>query len=128
MKTRQSTISVLLIFAVLLLNACGGGGSSGGGSSGSGNSGGGGSGGNSGGGSAPGAPTGLTVTAGNAQVALSWAAVSGASRYTVYYSQASIASLTASGAIKVADISSAAHTVTALTNGRRYYLRRKIFA
>ena len=73
---------MLLIFAVLLLSACGGGGNSGGGSSG----------GNSGT-APPGAPTGLTVTAGNAQVALSWTALSGASRYTVYYSQASIASL-----------------------------------
>ena len=119
MKTRQSAISALLIFAVLLLSACGGGGgSSDGNSSGGGGSGGGGGG---SGGNPPGAPTGLTVTAGNAQVALSWTAVSGASRYTVYYSQASIASLTASGVIKVEDISSAAHTVTALSNGRRYY-------
>ena len=65
MKTRQSAISALLIFAVLLLSACGGGGS--------------------GGNAPPGAPTDLTVTAGNAQVALSWTAVSGASRYTVYF-------------------------------------------
>ena len=121
MKTRKSIILMLLIFAVLLLSACGGGGNSGGGNSGGGNSGGGNSGGGSGGTAPPGAPTGLTVTAGNTQVALSWTAVSGASRYTLYYSQASIASLTASGVIKVENISSAAHTVTALTNGRRYY-------
>ena len=121
MKTRKSIILILLIFAVLLLSACGGGGNSGGGNSGGGNSGGGNSGGGSGGTAPPGAPTGLTVTAGNAQVALSWTAVSGASRYTLYYSQASIASLTASGVIKVENISGAAHTVTALTNGRRYY-------
>ena len=109
---------MLLIFAVLLLSACGGGGNSGVSNSGGGSSGGsGGSGGNP----PPGAPTGLAVTAGSAQVALSWTAVSGASRYTVYYSQASIASLTASGVMKVENISSAAHTVTALTNGRRYY-------
>ena len=72
MKIRQSTILMLLIFAVLLLSACGGGGSSDG-NSGGGNSSGGNSG--SGGTAPPGAPTGLTVTAGNAQVALSWTAV-----------------------------------------------------
>ena len=72
---------------------------------------------------APGAPSGLSLTAGNAQVEATWTAVSGASRYTLYYSQSSFTSLTASGVTKVENLNGPPHTVSDLTNGTTYYFR-----
>ena len=69
---------------------------------------------------APGAPTGLNLTAGNARVAVSWTAVNGAIRYTVYYSQSPISDITASGVTSVS-VTGNSTTVTGLTNGTRYY-------
>src|SRR5690242_2307175 len=63
--------SVLVVCLILFSPACGGG------YGGNGNAGGG------GGGNAPAAPTGLTATPGNAQVALSWTTSSGATSYHV---------------------------------------------
>ena len=70
---------------------------------------------------APGVPSGLRLTAGNGQVAASWTAVSGASRYTLYHSQSSITDVTASGVTAVANLTATSHTVRGLTNGRTYY-------
>ena len=71
----------------------------------------------------PGAPTGITVTAGNAQVAVSWTAVSGATSYTVYYSTSPITSLTAPGVTAVRNLTGTTATVTGLTNDTPYYVR-----
>ncbi len=59
--------------------------------------------------SAPSAPTGLTATAGNAQVALTWTSPAGATGYRVYR-----------GGVLVASVASASYTDTGLTNGTAY--------
>ena len=71
----------------------------------------------------PGVPSGLSLAAGNAQVDATWTAVSGASRYTLYYSQSSFASLTTEGVTKVENLTGTSRTVSGLTNGTRYYFR-----
>ena len=71
----------------------------------------------------PGVPSAPSLTAGNAQVAASWTAVSGASRYTLYYSQSSFTDVTASGVTPVPNLTGTSHTVRELTNGTRYYFR-----
>ena len=55
------------------------------------------------------APTGLTATAGNAQVALTWTAVTGATSYNVY-----------SGATLLGSVATTSYTNTGLTNGTAY--------
>jgi fibronectin type 3 domain-containing protein len=73
-----------------------------------------------GGGSAPAAPTGLSATAGNAQVALSWTASPGATSYNVYRGT------TAGGqsATPIATgITGTTYTNTGLTNGTTYYYK-----
>ncbi len=67
---------------------------------------------------APGVPTGISATGGNGQAAVSWAAVSGASSYNVYYSTAS--GVTASNGTKVAGATSGG-AITGLTNGVIHY-------
>ena len=69
---------------------------------------------------APGMPTGLSATGGTAQVALSWAPVNGASRYTVYYSTSSISDLTAATPVNATGTSA---TVTGLTNATEYFFK-----
>ena len=66
---------------------------------------------------------GLSLTAADAQVAVSWTAVPGATSYTVYYSTSPITSLTASGVTPVRNLTNTSTTVTGLTNGTRYYFR-----
>lgn len=65
----------------------------------------------------PAAPTGLTAAAGNAQVALSWTASSGATSYTVKRATTSGGTYTnvATG------VTSTSYTNTGLTNGTTYY-------
>lgn len=66
---------------------------------------------------APAAPTGLTATAGNAQVSLSWTASSGATSYTVKRATTSGGTYT-----NVAtNVTSTSYTNTGLTNGTTYY-------
>jgi fibronectin type 3 domain-containing protein len=55
------------------------------------------------------APTGLAATAGNAQVALTWTAVTGATSYNVY-----------SGATLLGSVTTTTYTNTGLTNGTAY--------
>ena len=74
----------------------------------------------------PGAPSGLSLTAGNAQVTATWTAVSGASSYTLYYAESSLTGATdldtrTTGITRVANLTGASHTVTGLTNGTTYY-------
>ena len=96
---------VLILPVTLFFSACGGG------------YGGGGNGGG-GGGNPPAAPTGLTATAGNAQIALSWTASSGASTYNVYRGTTvggeSATPLTTG-------VSATSYTDTGLTGGTKYY-------
>ncbi|MGO8670043.1 MAG: malectin domain-containing carbohydrate-binding protein [Capsulimonadaceae bacterium] len=68
----------------------------------------------------PAAPTGLTATAGNAQVALSWTASTGATSYNVYRGTASggeSATAIATG------VTATSYTNTGLTNGTAYYYK-----
>ena len=63
------------------------------------------------------APTGLTATAGNAQIALSWTSVSGASSYNVKR-----ATVTGGPYTTVASgVTATSYTNTGLTNGTAYY-------
>ena len=66
----------------------------------------------------PGTPTGLTATAGNAQVSLSWSASSGATSYSVYRG-------TTSGGetLLVSGVTSTSYVNTGLTNGTTYYYK-----
>jgi len=65
---------------------------------------------------APAAPTGLTATAGNAQVTLSWTASTGATGYTVKRSTTSGGPYT-----NVATVTTTNYVNTGLTNGTTYY-------
>jgi hypothetical protein len=68
--------------------------------------------------SPPGTPTGLTANAGNAQVALSWTASSGASSYNIYRSTSS----GGEGSTPYrTGVSGTSFTDTGLSNGARYY-------
>ena len=100
-------IALVLLVACCTLSACGGG--------------------SSGGGTtptppplaptAPAAPTNLVATAGNAQVGLSWTAVSGATSYSVYQGL----SPAAPGATAVrSGVSGTSATITGLSNGTAY--------
>ncbi len=66
---------------------------------------------------APAAPTGLAAVAGNAQVALSWNAVSGATTYTIRRGTASGVYTT----ISAGNVNGTSYTDTGLTNGTTYY-------
>jgi hypothetical protein len=90
-----------LAVVTFLVAGCGGYGSNGGGVGGGGNT--------------PSALTGLTATAGNAQVTLNWTASSGS---TTYYVKRS----TTSGAeTQIATATSTSYTDTGLTNGTKYF-------
>ena len=95
--------SVLVVLAALFLQACGSSGSSGGGGGG-------------GGGNPPPAPTGLTATAGNAQVSLSWSASSGATSYNVMRATANGGPYTT-----ISSPTTTSYSDTGLTNGTTYY-------
>ena len=66
--------------------------------------------------SAPPAPTGLEATAGNAQVALTWTASSGATGYNVKRSEAS-----GIGYVTIGSPTGASYTDTTAANGTTYY-------
>lgn len=66
----------------------------------------------------PSAPSGVTATAGNAQVTLSWAATTGATSYNIY--QGTSAGGESTTAVKTG-ISGTTATITGLTNGTAYY-------
>lgn len=76
----------------------------------------GGSSGNGGGGQAPGTPSGLTATAGNQQVSLTWNAVTTASSYHVKRATVSGGPYTT-----ISSPTTATYTDTSLTNGTTYY-------
>src|SRR3569833_2625121 len=71
------------------------------------------------GGSAPGTPAGLSATAGNSQVSLSWGAVSGATSYNIYRSTTA----GGEGTTAVATSTTASYTNTGLTNGTACYFK-----
>jgi glycosidase len=64
----------------------------------------------------PVAPTGLTATAGNGQVALAWTAAAGAAWYQVLRSP-----LSGGGYTAIATVSGTSATDSAVTNGQRYF-------
>ena len=66
----------------------------------------------------PAAPTGVTATAGNAQVALAWTASSGATSYNVY--QGTSPGAEAATAVQTG-ITGTTATITGLANGTKYY-------
>ena len=66
---------------------------------------------------APAAPTGLSATAGNAQVGLSWTASAGATSYSVYRSTTAGSGYT----LLVSGLSTTGHTDGTVTNGTTYY-------
>lgn len=96
--------SVLIVLLTLFFAACGGG------------YGGNGGGGGGGGGNAPGAPTGLTATAGTQQVVLAWTASSGATSYHVKRATVSGGPYT-----QVAAPATNGYTDSAVTSGTAYY-------
>jgi fibronectin type 3 domain-containing protein len=67
----------------------------------------------------PPAPAGLTATAGNAMVGLTWAAATHATSYNIYYSTTS--GVTPANGTKVAGLAGTSYTVTGLTNQTPYY-------
>lgn len=67
---------------------------------------------------APNAPTGVTATAGNGQIIISWSAVSGATSYNIYY--ATTTGVTKTTGTKVANATSP-YRLTGLNNGTTYY-------
>jgi hypothetical protein len=95
-----SALALTFCISLTFLQACGGGGGNGGG----------------GGGNPPGTPTGLTATAGNAQVALTWNASSGATSYNVGRSATSGGPYTA-----VSSPANTSYTDATVTNGTTYY-------
>ena len=105
MKSVLRFLAVPLFFLILCvsLTGCGGGdGDNGGGSTPA---------------SVPAIPTGITATAGNAKVTVSWNSSTGATSYNIYY--ATSPGVTKAGA-KVANATSP-YDVTGLTNGTTYY-------
>ena len=66
------------------------------------------------------APTGVKAVAGNAQIGLSWTAVSGASSYNVY--RAATAGAESATPIKTG-VTATSYTDTGLTNGTKYYYK-----
>ncbi len=101
-KAISSACSLIcLVLALALVTGCGGSGSSGGGG---------------GGGNPPATPTGVTASAGNAQVGLSWNASSGATSYHVKRGTTSGGPYTQVGAP-----TTPSYTDTSVTNGTPYY-------
>lgn len=69
--------------------------------------------------SATNAPIGLTATAGNGQVALSWTATTGADSYNIYWSTSS--GVTQANGTIISGITGTTYTHTGLTNGTTYH-------
>jgi hypothetical protein len=67
----------------------------------------------------PSVPTGLAAVGGNAQVALTWSASSGAASYNLYYS--TVSGVTPTNGTKIGGITAASYTQSGLTNGTTYY-------
>ncbi len=99
----RATIVLLTVF-LSVFPSCGGGSGSGSGGGGNNNP------------TVPGSPSGLTATAGNLQVTLSWNASAGATSYRVKRSTTS-----GSGYAAIASPATTSYTDTGLTNGTVYY-------
>ena len=67
----------------------------------------------------PAAPSGVTATAGNAQVALNWSASATATSYNIYYS--TITGVTPVNGTKVSGVAATSYTQNSLTNGTPYF-------
>jgi fibronectin type 3 domain-containing protein len=69
----------------------------------------------------PASPASVNATAGDKVVTLSWAPVSGASSYNVYWSQASPVIPGGSGVTKIDQLTTTNYSHVGLTNGDKYY-------
>ena len=69
--------------------------------------------------SAPPAPTGVSATAGNSQVTITWDAVIGATSYNIYWSTTT--GVTKTTGTQISDITSTSYVHTGLINGTTYY-------
>ncbi|MCX5847337.1 MAG: hypothetical protein NTW12_13425 [Deltaproteobacteria bacterium] len=67
----------------------------------------------------PDAPTGVSAVASNAQVILSWTAVTGATSYNIYWSASS--GVTKANGTKISNIAKSPYKHTKLANGSAYY-------
>ena len=101
----EHTSTLLMVFALSLTLACGGSSYSGGGSTGGGSQ-----------GTAPSAPAGLTATAANQQVSLSWTGSSGATSYHVKRG-----TVTGGPYTQIATPAGTSYVDTSVTNGTTYY-------
>jgi Glycoside hydrolase family 44/Fibronectin type III domain len=99
LKVHSVATFLLVAVAALFLPSCGGSGNGGGTT-----------------GTAPSAPTNLTATAGNQQVALTWTASTNATNYNVMRSTTN-----GSGYTKISSPTTTSYTDTGLTNGTTYY-------
>lgn len=97
----RPAILLLALVSTLFISACGGSGSPASTSA-----------------TAPSAPAGVTAAVGNTRIQLSWAAVSGATSYNVYYR--TTAGVTTANGTKITGATSGG-VITGLTNGTTYY-------
>ncbi len=67
----------------------------------------------------PSIPDGVSATAGDSQVVITWNASTGAASYNIYWS--TISSVTTTSGTKIPDITTTTYTHSSLTNGTRYY-------
>ena len=67
----------------------------------------------------PAAPAGLTATAGNSQVTLSWISATGATSYNVYYATAT--GVTVASTTKATGLTATTYSATGLVNGTPYF-------
>lgn len=67
----------------------------------------------------PVAPNGVTATAGDGQITVSWSAVSNATSYNIYWGNA--AGVTTSTGTKIGSLTTSPYPHTSLTNGTQYY-------
>ena len=69
----------------------------------------------------PGSPASLNATAGNSSVALTWAPVSGADSYSIYWAKAAGVVPGGAGVTRIPTVSTTSYSHVNLTNGDRYY-------
>lgn len=107
MKKHTFLVWISIVALMLLLASCGAGGGGGGSDTGESTD-----------TAAPSAPTGVSATAGDNQVTISWDSVSGATSYNIYWSTTT--GVTKTTGTKISNATSP-YVHTSLTNGTTYY-------